>query len=92
MIRVTIEMVPRGLEHFSRHMATIEIHNDVAATVASRGRKGDYIARFSRISQHGEHLGWYDRQVKVHGISRTTSGAVYRILSAALREFLGDKS
>jgi hypothetical protein len=90
MIRVTIEMVPMGLGT-PRHMATIEIANDVATTVATQGRRGDYIAKFSRISQRGrsaKEVGWYDRMGAVRGVSRTSSGAVYRIVHGVLEDFL----
>lgn len=90
MIRVTIEMVPLGYENAKRHMATIEIANDVTTTVASGGKKGTYNARFSRISQRGEHLGFYDRTGQVGGINRNQSGAVYRIVHGVLGSFLGE--
>lgn len=89
MIRVTIEMVPLGLGE-PRHMATIEIANDVATSVATGGRKGAYTAKFSRISQRGEHLGYYDRRGRVDGINRNQSGAVYRIVHGVLANFLGE--
>lgn len=87
MIRVTIEMVPLGTGP-ARRMATIEIANDVAETLSTGGRRGSYYARFSRISQRGERLDNYDRIGRVSGISRTTSGAVYRILHGVLADFL----
>jgi hypothetical protein len=89
MIRVTIEMVPSGIEARKRHMATIEIHNTVTTSVGTKGRRGDYQAKFSRISQRGEHLGWHDRQVTILNVGRNQSGAVYRILHEALGAFLG---
>jgi hypothetical protein len=88
MIRVTIEMVPLGIDGLKRHMATIEIANDVGETVETKGRRGSYVARFQRISQHGEQLGWYDKHARVTGIRRNQSGAVYRIVHAVLGEFL----
>lgn len=88
MIRVTIDMVPGGIESRARHMATIEIVNNIVQSVVTQGRTGEYTVKFSRISQHGEHLGWYDRIVNVKGINRRESGAVYRILHKALGEFL----
>lgn len=91
MIRVTIEMVPSGIEQNKRHMATIEIVNDVLTSVSTSGKHGGYHARFSRISQHGEYLGWYDRQGSVGGIRRTQSGAVFRILHGVLGSFLGER-
>lgn len=87
MIRVTIEMVPLATGP-ARHMATIEIANDIAESIETAGRRGSYFARFSRISQRGEHLDNYDRIGRVTGISRTTSGAVYRILHGVLADFL----
>jgi hypothetical protein len=90
MIRVTIEMVPLGFEDSKRHMATIEIANDVATTLNTAGKKGSYNARFSRISQRGEHLGFYDRTGHVDGISRNRSGAVYRIVHGVLASFLDE--
>lgn len=87
MIRVTIEMVPLGTGP-ARHMATIQIANNVEETIRTGGRRGSYLARFSRISQRGEHLDNYDRVGCVGGINRTTSGAVYRILHGVLADFL----
>lgn len=91
MIRVTIEMVPGGIENQKRHMATIEIANDIRETVDTRGRRGSYTARFSRISQFGrsaDEVGWYDRMVRISGVNRKQSGAVYRIVHGVLGEFL----
>lgn len=90
MIRVTIEMVPLGFLP-ARHMATIEIHNDEETSAVTGGSKGTYVAKLSRISQKGEHLGWYDRLVKTPPISRNRSGAVYRILYQALKAHLEEK-
>lgn len=91
MIRVTIEMVPGGIERRKRHMATIEIQNDIDRTVETIGRRGDYVAKFSHISQTGQQLGWYDRAVHVRNVARYQSGAVYRILQGALNGFFEEK-
>lgn len=91
MIRVTIEMLPGGVENQKRHMATIEIHNDLADSMETNGKRGSYVARFSRISQFGrtaDEVGWYDRQVRITGIRRNQSGAVYRILWGVLNEWM----
>jgi hypothetical protein len=91
LIRVTIEMIPGGHEQNKRHMATIEIHNDLTDTMATGGRRGSYRARLSRISQFGrtpDETGWYDREVRIAGVNRKQSGAVYRILYRVLDEFL----
>ena len=87
MIRVTIDMIPLGIGE-PRHMATIEIVNDVAETVTTGGAKGSYTATFSRISQRGERLGNYDKIARISGINRHRSGAVYRILHQVLGAFL----
>jgi hypothetical protein len=88
MIRVTIELLPFGIDALKKHMATIEIANDIEQTAATSGKKGTYVARFSRISQHDEHLGFYDRTGTVKNIARNRSGAVYRILHGVLADFL----
>jgi hypothetical protein len=87
VIRVTIEMVPMGVGK-PRHIATIEIANDVDETISTGGRRGTYVARFTRISQRGERLGFYDRGGRVAGANRNQSGAVYRILHDVLDDFL----
>jgi hypothetical protein len=87
VIRVTIEMVPGGIGE-PREMATIEIHNDLEDSLATNGRRGSYKARFSRISQKGKYVGWYDRWGSASGINRNQSGAVYRILHQVLGDFL----
>jgi len=87
VIRVTIEMVPRGIGK-PRHMATIEIANDAITSIETQGVRGAYWAKFSRISQRGERLGWYDRIGRVDNINRRQSGAVYRILHGVLESFL----
>lgn len=43
MIRCTLELLPGGLEEDVQHLGTIEISNDVLATLESKGRRGSYI-------------------------------------------------
>jgi len=85
MIRVTIEMVPAGIESAKYLMHVIEIGNDVVGTFLSGGKKGDYWYRISRKFPRGkkiDHTVW-QRSGVLLGFNRSAKNSV-RLLQDVL--------
>lgn len=82
MIRVTIELIPRGILP-ARHLGTIEIAND---NTGSR-QTGNYMIRFSKCSSPGQT--W--RRGAVNGFDRVKRGP-YDLLLAALLAIVGPRN
>lgn len=79
MIRITIELWPKGDEQRKRHLGTIDIANDGAGTATS----GNYVARLSR---RGAPLSTW-KTTKVKGFPRKRLGAydlLFRVLTSVV--------
>lgn len=91
MIRVTIEMVPRGDESAKYVMGTMEIANEGTTTLQDKTR-GDYLARIQQV-RHGPHAqmrkSW--REVQLYGFPRKYLG-VYDLIYQVLHEAVGARN
>lgn len=88
MIRITIEMVPKGDEHRAFVMAKGHIYNAGTGSWA----RGNYGANISKVA-HFKALnggGWW-KQGKITDFPRTRLG-VWDLLYRALRELVGERN
>lgn len=83
MIRVTIEMLPRGDESKKRHMGTVDIANDGTGTDGT----GNYKVRLSRMDSPTR--AWKSGAIK--GFNRLTRGP-HDLLLLALLSLVGDRN
>lgn len=83
MIRVTIEMLPRGDESKARHMGTIEIANEGTGTLDL----GNYKVRCSKMAKPTQT--WKTGAIK--GFNRKTRG-VHDLLLLALLAVVGPRN
>jgi hypothetical protein len=71
-------MWPGGSELGKRKMHVIDIYNDVAGSVLSGGRKGDYKYKISR-KINGKHVRW-QHEGTVRNFPRAQKNAVHLLL------------
>jgi len=83
MIRVTIQMIPRGDESRARHMGTVEIANDGTGDQAI----GNYKVRLSRMDSSTR--AW--KTGAIRGFNRKTRGP-HDLLLLALLSTVGDRN
>lgn len=83
MIRVTIQMIPRGDESRARHMGTVEIANDGTGDKQS----GNYKIRLSRMDSPTRP--WKSGAIK--NFNRITRGP-HDLLLLALLSLVGDRN
>lgn len=83
MIRVTIDMVPGGVEDRKYNLHVIEIANDALTTIADRN-KGSYNYRISRKIMHGGKIAWH-KTGKVLNFPRSQKNSVH-LLYAVLKD------
>jgi hypothetical protein len=83
MIRVTIELIPMGIEANRRHLGTIEIANDGTGTATH----GNYMTRFSK--SHRPTSTWKREQIM--GFPRKRLGP-YDLLLRALVMAVGERN
>jgi len=84
MIRVTVELLPGGLEEHAEVLGIATITNDGTG----EPNKGNYKARFSKWAPLTTQT-WKRSEVK--GFRRRTRGA-WDLLYLALREAVGDRN
>ena len=83
MIRVTVELVPHGIEGRKKHLGTAEIWNDATGNLAT----GNYGYRLSRRGQPNSD--WKSGEVK--GFPRKRLGG-WDLLFRALRNAVADRN
>jgi hypothetical protein len=83
MIRVTIQLIPRGDETKARHMGTVEIANDGTGDQAL----GNYKVRLSRMDSPTR--AW--KTGAIRGFNRKTRGP-HDLLLLALLSIVGDRN
>lgn len=83
MIRVTIQMIPRGDESRARHMGTVEIANDGTGDHTT----GNYKVRLSRMDSPTR--AW--KTGAIRGFNRRTRGP-HDLLLLALLSTVGDRN
>lgn len=83
MIRVTIELLPFGLERGRKHLGTIDIANDGTGTA----ERGNYKVRLAGF--RGPHSKW--REGAVRDFPRKSRGP-YDLLLRALAATVGDRA
>ncbi len=79
MIRVTIEMLPGGIEQAKYTMHVIEFWNDVRTSVENH-RKGTYPYRISRKFVQGQKLTWH-KEGFVENFPRAAKNSVHLLLA-----------
>ena len=83
MVKVTIELLPGGLELGKKHLGTIEIANNGTGTEFH----GSYDVRFSKA--HSPKSTWFKDVIR--GFPRKTRGP-YDLLALALLRSVGDRN
>ncbi len=84
MIRVTIELIPHGIEERKSHLGTIIIANDGTSATPTRG---NYLARLSMKGRPSSV--W--RRATVKDFARLRQGA-YDLLFRVLRDAVGGRN
>ncbi len=77
MIRITVEMIPRGDESKKHTLAWMEIAND--------GKGGDLVGNYDAVL-HGEYTSASGRKGRVEGFNRQTQ-SVWSLVGAFLKLF-----
>lgn len=91
MLRVTIELLPEGMELGKQVLGVVEIANDVAETIRTQGVYGNYNVTLYKWNKAKDGKGGVWKRGRVVRFPRKVLGS-YDLLYRALRDTVGSRN